>query len=60
MSFFAYPGKPSNLVPEGCEVHHLAGGVGAADALVALAEEVAPGSPRRWLRRRDRCCPPVP
>ncbi|EID09083.1 hypothetical protein MXEN_20625 [Mycobacterium xenopi RIVM700367] len=43
VSFFAYPGKPSNLVPEGCEVHHLAGGVGAADALVALAEEVAPG-----------------
>jgi acetolactate synthase-1/2/3 large subunit len=23
VSFFAYPGKPSELVPEGCEVHHL-------------------------------------
>src|SRR5579875_184965 len=43
VSFFAYPGRPSDLVPKGCEVHHLADGVGAADALIALAEEVAPG-----------------
>jgi acetolactate synthase I/II/III large subunit len=44
VSFFAYPGRPSDLVPEGCEVHVLAGHTGAADALVALADEVAPGT----------------
>jgi acetolactate synthase I/II/III large subunit len=41
VSFFAYPGKPSDLVPEGCEVHVLAEGhhdVGGA--LAALAEAV--------------------
>lgn len=42
VSFFAYPGKPSDLVPEGCEVHTLSGPVGAAAALGALAEELAP------------------
>jgi acetolactate synthase I/II/III large subunit len=42
VSFFAYPGKPSDLVPEGCEVHVLAEHHGAADALAALADEVAP------------------
>ena len=25
VSFFAYPGRPGDLVPEGCEVHRLAG-----------------------------------
>ncbi|HZU46615.1 MAG TPA: acetolactate synthase large subunit [Mycobacterium sp.] len=45
VSFFAYPGKASNLVPEGCEVHELAGPAGAADALAALADELAPGLP---------------
>jgi acetolactate synthase-1/2/3 large subunit len=39
VSFFAYPGKPSDLVPEGCEVHVLAGGGddvgGALEALAA-------------------------
>ena len=34
-SFFAYPGKPSDLVPAGCTVHVLAGP--ADDALDALA-----------------------
>ena len=42
VSFFAYPGKASDLVPEGCAVHTLAGPVGAADALTALADELAP------------------
>jgi acetolactate synthase I/II/III large subunit len=41
VSFFAYPGKPSDLVPDGCEVHVLAGHAGAAAALTALADEVA-------------------
>jgi acetolactate synthase-1/2/3 large subunit len=44
VSFFAYPGKPSDLVPEGCQVHVLAEHTGAAQALTALADEVAPGT----------------
>jgi|HubBroStandDraft_4_1064222.scaffolds.fasta_scaffold11191_2 acetolactate synthase-1/2/3 large subunit len=50
VSFFAYPGRPSDLVPEGCEVLMLAGGADdAIAALEALAAEVAPeaeSSPR--------------
>jgi acetolactate synthase-1/2/3 large subunit len=43
VSFFAYPGKPSSLVPEGCQVHVLAGdGDDVAGALMALADLVAP------------------
>jgi acetolactate synthase I/II/III large subunit len=39
VSFFAYPEKPSDLVPEGCEVHTLVRpGVDAPAALDALAE----------------------
>jgi acetolactate synthase-1/2/3 large subunit len=39
VSFFAYPGKPSDLVPDGCEVHTLADPAGdPAAALAALAE----------------------
>jgi acetolactate synthase-1/2/3 large subunit len=44
VSFFAYPGMPSDLVPAGCEVHVLAEYSGAADALAAVADEVAPGT----------------
>jgi acetolactate synthase I/II/III large subunit len=44
VSFFAYPGMRSDLVPAGCEVHVLAEQSGAADALVALADELAPGT----------------
>ncbi|MFZ1163701.1 acetolactate synthase large subunit [Mycobacterium sp.] len=44
VSFFAYPDKPSDLVPEGCSVHVLAGPTCAAAALAALADEVAPGT----------------
>ena len=41
VSFFAYPDKPSDLVPEGCRVHTLAGaGEDALDALRALAGEL--------------------
>lgn len=41
VSFFAYPGKASDLVPEGCQVHVLAGFDGdPAAALAALAEAV--------------------
>ncbi|WP_028935245.1 acetolactate synthase large subunit [Pseudonocardia spinosispora] len=45
VTFFAYPGKPSDLVPEGCEVHVLAEPTAdATSALSALAEEIAPGT----------------
>ncbi len=44
VSFFAYPAKPSDLVPTGCEVHLLAESRGAEAALVALAEVLAPGT----------------
>ena len=36
VSFFAYPGKPSDLVPEGCQVHVLADP--SQDALASLAK----------------------
>jgi acetolactate synthase I/II/III large subunit len=42
VSFFAYPDKPSDLVPDGASVHTLAGPVGAAAALTALADRLAP------------------
>jgi acetolactate synthase-1/2/3 large subunit len=43
VSFFAYPGKPSDLVPAGCEVTLLASpGEDAAGALSQLADLVAP------------------
>lgn len=44
VSFFAYPGMPSDLVPAGCQVHLLAEYSGAAAALVALADQLAPGT----------------
>ena len=44
VTFFGYPGKPSDLVPDGAAVHTLAGPVGAAAALRALAERLAPGT----------------
>jgi acetolactate synthase-1/2/3 large subunit len=45
VSFFAYPGKPSSLVPEGCQVHQLAGaGDDVRGALAELADLAAPGA----------------
>jgi acetolactate synthase-1/2/3 large subunit len=44
VSFFAYPGKASDLVPDGCEVHQLAAaGDDVVAALTALADLVAGG-----------------
>ncbi|MGH9232432.1 MAG: acetolactate synthase large subunit, partial [Acidimicrobiales bacterium] len=40
VSFFAYPGKPSYLVPDACEVHVLDGAGNTAAALAALADTV--------------------
>jgi len=48
VSFFAYPGKASYLVPAGCQVHTLAEpGEDVAGALTALADQVAPGTAAR-------------
>ncbi|MDQ2727669.1 MAG: acetolactate synthase large subunit [Actinomycetota bacterium] len=47
VSFFAYPGKPSDLVPAGCQVHQLSQpGQPAVATLEALAAEldVSPGT----------------
>jgi acetolactate synthase I/II/III large subunit len=47
VSFFAYPGKPSELVPAGCTVHRLAAGADdVVGALAALADRLgAPAAP---------------
>jgi acetolactate synthase-1/2/3 large subunit len=59
VSFFAYPGKPSYLVPDGCEVHVLAGGGGeAAAALAAVAEAV--GAPRDGATLQASARPDLP
>ncbi len=45
VSFFGYPGQASSLVPDGADVHLLAGpGDDVAGALTALADLVAPGT----------------
>ncbi|HEY0717060.1 MAG TPA: acetolactate synthase large subunit [Streptosporangiaceae bacterium] len=45
VSFFAYPGQASSLVPDGCQVHLLAGpGDDVPGALAELAGRVAAGS----------------
>ncbi|HEX3390897.1 MAG TPA: acetolactate synthase large subunit, partial [Streptosporangiaceae bacterium] len=45
VSFFAYPGLPSSLVPDGCQLHTLAGPAeDVCGALAGLAERVAPGT----------------
>ena len=54
VSFFAYPEKPSYLVPDGCEVHVLAGEADdAVSALRALAERVA-GDEQPLLQEASR------
>ncbi len=57
VSFFAYPGKPSDLVPDGCTVHLLASHGGAEAALIALAEVLAP---RTAAPLAERSRPPLP
>lgn len=59
VSFFAYPGKPSDLVPEGCRVHTLAGGgEDAVAALEALGEAV--GATQTPFSSPDAVRPPRP
>ncbi|MDA8293516.1 MAG: acetolactate synthase large subunit [Actinomycetota bacterium] len=51
VSFFAYPGKPSDLVPEGCQVHTVAGPGddvdGALEALAYLVGATPDQTPRQ-------------
>ncbi|GAB4178490.1 MAG: acetolactate synthase large subunit [Thalassobaculales bacterium] len=56
VAFFAYPGKPSVLLPTGCQVHRLAEpGEDLEAALAALAESVgAAGTPPAQLQPADR------
>ncbi|XLZ70926.1 acetolactate synthase large subunit [Massilia sp. SR12] len=69
VSFFAYPGKKSYLVPDGCTVHDLAlpaqdavgslqrlcQAVGAAQATPLLQPEKRPGRPRGKLTAEKVC-----
>src|SRR5690242_2489668 len=59
VSFFAYPGKQSYLVPDGCDVHELAPPatdvVGALDALV---EALGAAGARPDVREPNRPAPP--
>ncbi len=59
VSFFAYPGKASDLVPDGCTVHSLAGAaddVAAAVAGLVGLLEIPPGS----APRQQACAPDPP
>lgn len=69
VAFFAYPGRPSDLVPEGCKLHVLAGPAedpvaslaalvaasGAADAEPMLQPAARPGRPRGRLTAPKIC-----
>ncbi len=69
VSFFAYPGKKSDLVPEGCQVHALASpaqdaaaslaklaqALDAGDAAPALQPAGRPGRPRGRLNAAKVC-----
>ena len=58
VSFFAYPGKVSSLVPDGCQVHTLAGpGDDVPGALAALAELRRRRAPATHSSRRGPACP---
>ena len=59
VSFFAYPGRPSDLVPEGCTVHPVAGpGTDIASAVGALGDLV--GATSGTAHRQDREVPGLP
>jgi acetolactate synthase-1/2/3 large subunit len=58
VSFFAYPGLPSDLVPDGASVYTLADGTEDVTAtLEALADRVAPGTAAQLA---DLAPPPAP
>jgi acetolactate synthase-1/2/3 large subunit len=59
VAFFAYPGKPNELVPEGCEVHTLARpGDDLIDALERLCDAVAAPRDAGAVQALARPAPP--
>jgi acetolactate synthase-1/2/3 large subunit len=59
VSFFAYPGHNSDLVPDGCEVHELASpGEDVLGSLEALLEAVGAPGTQPELQRASRPAPP--
>jgi acetolactate synthase-1/2/3 large subunit len=60
VSFFAYPGKKSYLVPDGCEVHELAAPTDdALGSLEALVQELGAGDARPLLQPPSRPARPT-
>jgi acetolactate synthase I/II/III large subunit len=63
VSFFAYPGKKSYLVPDGCEVHELAAwtddAVGSLDALVSALDAGGAAPALQQPRRPERPTGPL-
>src|SRR3954449_2837332 len=60
VSFFAYPGKKSYLVPDGCEVHELAGfGDDALGGLEALVDALGAGGAQPALQPPSRPARPT-
>ncbi|MBX3689214.1 acetolactate synthase large subunit [Dokdonella sp.] len=59
VSFFAYPGRPSDLLPEGCIVHTLCGPAqDAVQGLAALVDALGAGESAPALQGAQR--PPAP
>jgi acetolactate synthase-1/2/3 large subunit len=55
VSFFAYPGKPSDLVPDGCTVHAVAGPADdLAEAVAALSDLVGAAAGSGAVQESDR------
>ncbi|HEX9995403.1 MAG TPA: acetolactate synthase large subunit [Acidimicrobiales bacterium] len=60
VTFFAYPGKPSDLVPDGCQVHVLAGPTDDAVAAVAALADAVGAPDDGWERQpAGRPSPPA-
>jgi len=59
VSFFAYPGKLSDLVPEGCTVHPVAGASDDVVAAVAALADVV-GAPAGRAVRQEAASPGLP
>jgi acetolactate synthase-1/2/3 large subunit len=60
ITFFAYPGKPHWLTPDGCSLHTLVERQGDIDgALEALGQGggASPAPRLRWSRQSGRPCP---
>jgi acetolactate synthase-1/2/3 large subunit len=60
VTFFAYPGKPSYLVPDGCEVHELASpSMNAPASLEALADALGASAASPPLQQAATPAPPT-